>query len=270
MNFLGIHHADCYDDARLLAILSPHIGRIVPFKFDKPTDALIQSSHWSNADELLEFCNHLASTMPDGKFPAEDWLRKRGRWEERDGETYNTLSVYIKLWLGGIRNLRRLMGQDYESTKQWDRKSAIAAFQQFWKTHGLTPHQARHKYRNRSDQKVSEAVAKEAVRIASAVEKYAGGAPAVIKALGINPDPQHKWSNDAVLSAFKQTIEKHGLSPSQVRYDHVVGRMTLSTEESQMLSQLIDAITRFPGGLSAIYGQLGIIRPSRPRRKKSS
>jgi hypothetical protein len=54
--------------------------------------------------------------MPDGKFPTEEWLRKRGRWADRPGEPYNTLSVYIKQWIGGVRKLRLLLDQEEAST----------------------------------------------------------------------------------------------------------------------------------------------------------
>ena len=125
-NFLGIHFMDCFNEATLANILEPYIGSIEAFQFDKPTDHLIHSTHWSNTDELLEFCRHLVSTMPDGQFPTEEWLRKRGKWKGRSGEVYNTLSVYIKTWLGGVRNLRKLLGQSHVSTIEWDKDSAIA------------------------------------------------------------------------------------------------------------------------------------------------
>ena len=193
-NFVGIHHADCYDEGKLTEILGPSIGLITPFQFDKPTDALIHTTHWSNADELLEFCKDLASKMPTGEFPAEDWLRKRGRWANRDGKAFNTLAVYIKLWLGGIRNLRKLLGQAEVSTQQWDRDSALAAYRSFYDKHGLTPQQVRHNHRRKADSSISEEDASEAIRVASAVEKYVGGADAANEALGIRIERQVKWS----------------------------------------------------------------------------
>jgi hypothetical protein len=53
--FLGIGFRDCYEEKRLTDVLEPYIGRIEPFQFDKPTDRLIHTTHWSNADELLEY-----------------------------------------------------------------------------------------------------------------------------------------------------------------------------------------------------------------------
>jgi hypothetical protein len=91
--FLGIGFRDCYEDRSLAAILELFIGKITPFRFDRPTDTLIHSTHWSNADELLEYARQLATEMPDGKFPMEEWLRKRGKWADRPGEAYNTLAV---------------------------------------------------------------------------------------------------------------------------------------------------------------------------------
>jgi len=184
-NFLGIHFSDCYDERKLELILQPGIGIVNPFKFDKPTDHLIYSTHWSNADELLEFCRDLASKMPNGEFPAEDWLRKRGRWKDRDGEALNTLSVYIKLWLGGTRNLRKLIGQSNVSTIKWDKASAIEAYKAFYDRHGFTPHQVRQMYRTKKGQPFEESIAKESVNLSYAIAKYAGGATEVNRLLGI-------------------------------------------------------------------------------------
>jgi len=184
-NFIGIPHASCYEEETLASLLEPHIGLIVPFQFDKPTDALIHSTHWSNADELLDFCKQLASTMPSGRFPSEDWLRKRGRWTEREGETYNTLSVYIKTWLGGTRKLRELIDQGEESTKQWDCASALAAYKSFYDSHGHTPDQVRSSVRRDKNSPFSVETSRQAARIASAVGKYAGGAHKAKQALGI-------------------------------------------------------------------------------------
>lgn len=182
-NFLGIHFKDCFSETVLTKALETYIGVVEPFKFDNPTDHLIHSTHWSNADELLEYCRHFVSTMPSGEFPTEEWLRKRGKWANRPGEAYNTLSVYIKTWLGGVRNLRKLLGQSHASTKEWDKDSAIAAYRRFFDEHGLTPGQARHIGRKGGD--ISPEVAAEAGRLENAARKYAGGSIAVNKLLGI-------------------------------------------------------------------------------------
>ncbi len=123
--FLGIHFADCFNEERMAAILKPHIGLIEPFCFDRPTDCHIPSTHWSNADELLEYCRTFAAAQPNGEFPTEEWLRKRGKWAGRSGSAYNTLSIYVKTWLGGVRKLRELLGQSHVSTVKWDREKVL-------------------------------------------------------------------------------------------------------------------------------------------------
>lgn len=263
-NFIGIHHADCYDEEKLADVLSPHIGRIAPFQFDKPTDPLIHSTHWSNADELLDFCKDLAAKMPNGEFPPEDWLRKRGKFADRDGAAYNTLSVYIKQWLGGIRNLRKLIGQAEVSTQQWDKNSALAAYKAFFDKHGMTPHQARHAYK-RGDSRLSYDDSLEAINIASAVQKYAGGADLANETLGIQMERQVKWSKEALLAGIKQVLDEYGLSPNQVLYDHKKGRIVLPPEKLKRLGQIRDAVTRFPNGLDGVYAELGVQAPKRHR-----
>ena len=183
-DFVGIHFRDCYSDEALEKILKPYIGIIEPFRFDKPTDRQIQSSHWSNADELLESCRELAKSMPDGKFPTEGWLRKRGKWANRPGDPMNTMSVYIKLWLGGVRKVRELLGQTHLSTETWDKESAIAAYKSFYDKHGMTPEQYRNLFR-KGDSSTSHAINKRASNVGMAVLKYAGGSATVKKLLGI-------------------------------------------------------------------------------------
>lgn len=262
-HFIGIHHADCYDEDKLAEILSPSIGVMEAFQFDKPTDSLIHSTHWSNADELLDFCKDLASKMPNGEFPAEDWLRKRGRWADREGEAYNTLSVYIKQWLGGIRNLRKLIGQGEASTQQWDKESALAAYKAFYDKHGLTPQQVRHNHRRKADASLSEAVILESARVSSAIEKYAGGADAANGLLGIKIERQVKWTKDAILDAVKAIVDEYGLSPNQLLADHRKGKLELPAEQYKMVKRLIDVIPKFDGGLAGVYSELGIDVPKR-------
>lgn len=138
-NFLGIDFRDCFSDAKLDEILSPYLGIIAPHTFDRPTDKLIESSHWSNADELLEACRKIADEQSGGIFPTEGWLRKRGNYENRDGPTYNTISIYIKLWLGGIRNLRKLLSQGEHSTRLWDNSEVISQTIKVFEKYNNTP-----------------------------------------------------------------------------------------------------------------------------------
>lgn len=231
--FIGIHHADCYVEERLTNLLKQHIGLITPFRFDKPTDAILQSTHWSNADELLDYCRDLASRMPDGLFPTEEWLRKRGKWSNRPGEAYNTLSVYIKLWLGGVRNLRKILGQEHASTQEWDQDSALHAYRIFYEMHGITPEQARQLYRTKYDPNISDEICREAARTSSAVRKYVGGSDEVNKRLGINPCRRTKWSRAIVFEKVRGIFETYGLTPNQLLYDHKVGHCTLPRKRTE-------------------------------------
>ena len=265
-NFLGINHRDCYEEKALTTILLPYIGRVAPFRFEKPTDRLIQTTHWSNADELLEYARQIAATMPGGKFPTEEWLRKRGKWSNRDGETYNTLSVYIKLWLGGVRNLRSLLDQECFSTIEWTPESAIEAYRKFCERHEMTPNQAIQQYARKG--KGSRDVYLEAARIAAAVGKYAGGAKAARDNLGIDLVRKVKWDRKTTLAETRKITTKYGLSPSQVLYDHRMGRLKLSEVIRQHISQLIDAANRNCGGMSVLLNEISFKPPSRPRAKR--
>ena len=58
-NFIGLHFTDCFDEEKLSEILEPYTGVLEAFQFDKPTDKIIPTTHWSNTDELLEYCYQL-------------------------------------------------------------------------------------------------------------------------------------------------------------------------------------------------------------------
>ena len=184
--FLGIQFQDCFDDAALNRILEPLIGVVEPHVFLEPHDSLVESSHWSNADELLISCRAIADAQPDGKFPPEDWLRKRGNWAARDGPVYNTVSVYIKTWLGGVREVRRLLGQGHNSTEQWTRERALAELQAWYAQYGKSPGAVRYDVEV-GKLRLSDDEFRRAARISAAVQKYAGGAVQACHDLGIAP-----------------------------------------------------------------------------------
>ena len=75
--------------------------------------------------KLLDYCRELIKQFENQEFPTEEWLRKRGKWKDRDGEAYNTLSIYIKTWLGGIRKAEKNIRQESVSTKVWDKEIAM-------------------------------------------------------------------------------------------------------------------------------------------------
>jgi hypothetical protein len=185
--FLGIHFADCYSEERLAQILEPHLGLVAPFRFDRPTDRVIPSTHWSNADELLEYCKLIAATQPNGAFPTEEWLRKRGKWSGRSGPAYNTLSIYIKTWLGGVRKLRELLDQAHVSTVKWDREKVLERWKVFRTLYGVTPHAMRARSQ-RGQEQYSLGTLREAGALVSAVSKYVGGSAAADEATGFKPN----------------------------------------------------------------------------------
>ena len=185
-SFLGINFMDCYSEERLHVLLNQHIGSIAPFQFDLPTDRMLPSTHWSNADELLEYCREFARAQPNGDFPTEEWLRKRGKWSERPGPAYNTLSVYVKTWLGGVRKLRELLGQAHVSTVKWDREKVLERWKAFRELHGITPNSMRARSARGQGVYPADAVV-EARLLVAVVPKYVGGSEAADQATGFTP-----------------------------------------------------------------------------------
>lgn len=182
-NFLGVDFADCFDDRRLEDILKPFIGRVEPFVFERSYDKVIQCTHWSNADELIDYCREVAQQQSDGKFPTEEWLRKRGKWRDRPGPPYNTLSIYIKTWIGGVRTLREILGQPENSSIKWDRKSALNSLQEWMEHYGASPDAVRAKF-SRGIGGYSREQARTAGRLASALRKHVGPIDAALRAIG--------------------------------------------------------------------------------------
>ncbi len=213
LNFLGIDHRSCYEESVLAEILAPYLGRIEPFQFNKPTDAVLPSTHWSNADELLAYCQQVAAETPDGIFPSEGWLRKRGRHANRPGVANNTLAVYVRLWLGGVRNLRRMLGQDHASTVEWTEERAIEAYRHFQEKYRYSPGQVTGHAKS-GGLEWPEAVVREAGRIAVAVQKFAGGAAVVQEELGI-PISRRVWTAETVAAAYQKFVADHGISPQK-------------------------------------------------------
>jgi hypothetical protein len=160
--FLGLHYLDCQSEARLAELLKAYIGAIEPFRFDKAQDRHIETAHWSDADELLETCRRLAAERPDGVFPNEQWLRRRGRYATRPGEAYNTLATAVTKVLGGTRNVRKLLDQAEASTIKWTPASVVEAWREYEARTRLTPAMAKGKYRKGAG---NEGTLKEGARI---------------------------------------------------------------------------------------------------------
>lgn len=256
--FLGIGYRDCFEEDRLTAILDPHIGRIDAFRFDKPTDSLLYSTHWSNADELIEFCRRLAEQQEDRIFPTESWLRKRGSKAGRDGVPYNTLSIYIKKWIGGVRKLRAILGQSAHSTIQWDEEKATERYLAFFNEHGITPGQAKTKKRQA---KLSAAERLYANNICHAVETYAGGVKHLNAKLGISYDKNWKWSDAAILRGFRRLHDRYGLTPSQIAGASQENRMLFKiTEEDRLYAKNLNSmVPEYFSRVSEVYRKLGIV-----------
>jgi hypothetical protein len=255
--FLGIDYQDCFSEAALSTILSSYIGKVEPFVFDRPTDRLIQTTHWSNTDELLETCRKLAAEQPDGLFPTEGWLRKRGRFRNRPGPVYNTVAIYVYKWFGGVRPLRGLLNETKQKSIAWDRKTTVRLYREFFETHQITPGQAKSspgRSRLPRDQILL------AQNICHAVESYVGGMAKLNKTLGIVIRRQTKWSRERVLQGFTDIHARTGLSPSQVsRLDqHRRKLFGVTKSDASFSARLCDRATAYFSSLNNVHTLAGI------------
>ncbi|MGI9556150.1 MAG: hypothetical protein ACR2M9_04740 [Cyanophyceae cyanobacterium] len=183
-NFLGMDWETCTEEG-LTETLEPYLGIIEPFVFDKPEHRIIQTSFWSDAEEIIETCRSIAAQQPDGRFPTEHWLRKRGHYADREGETYNTLGVYIQKYVGGLLKLREILGEDTSHYIRWDAEKSLEHLDLYLqKTGGFGPKTIYSRLLRKGLQKTPEG--KSAAQLGAALDKYHGGQTAAILKLGYN------------------------------------------------------------------------------------
>jgi len=253
--FLGIHYGDCFIEERLEDLLEPYVGRIIPFIFDKPTDEIIQSTHWSNADELIDYCKEISKSQPDGIFPAEGWLRKRGKWRDREGPAYNTVSIYIKNWIGGIRKLRKILNQDEHNATSWTKEKAIQEYKAWFDKYGFTPGQARTSSRQWNKDEL-----KKANNISIAAAKYVGKVQQINNLLGIEPVKKSKWNKETILNECSRIFDKYTLTPTQIVNLSEGDRKLFCVDQSDIgiSKRLVDRTGAYFSGVREVYAQLGV------------
>jgi hypothetical protein len=206
-NFLGVPSSDCLTDTKLTKRLRPYIGIIDPFNFEKPSDHQIQTSHWSNASEFLEECRKFAATMPDGIFPSEDWLRKRGKYKARPGNTYNSMAIGVNRHFGGTRNLRKLLGQSHASTIEWTPDRVVSKWQNFELKYGLSPSQCKGATRRKT---LSPDTIREASKIHDAARRLD-----VLTAIPNRSKRRVIWTREYTVAKWVKFCETHKRTPSQ-------------------------------------------------------
>jgi hypothetical protein len=207
-NFLGLHYLDCQSESRLTELLAPYIGIIEPFRFEKSQDRQIESSHWSDADDMLETCHQLAARQPDGIFPNEQWLRKRGKYADRPGEAYNTLAAYVQTKLGGSRNVRALLGQADANTAKWTPETVLEAWREFESRTGLAPSQCKGAHRRgRTDREIAAKGVSiyEAARRLGVVEQAREG----------QAGRKRKWTPERVEEEWQSFCTDMGRTPTE-------------------------------------------------------
>lgn len=230
-DFLGIQYKDCLSDERLTLILQPYIGVVEPFQFDKPQDRYIETAHWTDADELIETCRQFAATMPDGIFPGESWLRKRGKYANRPGETYNTLAIRVHQWLGGTRAVRKLLGHGAASTIKWTATTAIQAWRDFEAEYGLSPTTMFNPER-------SKTFPDEVLKRAQAIRQAAVRHGVLNEARKGKTARKTIWTEEVTIAAWRNFEKLHGISPSSctsLRRRNIVPR-ELSDEATRIYS----------------------------------
>jgi hypothetical protein len=140
-------------------------------------------------------------------FPGESWLRRRGKFKDRPGVAYNTLAIRINQWLGGIRTLRRLLGQDHVGSTAWTAELAINAWQAFEAKYGLSPTQLRGRERRK-------AYSQDVVRRAAVIHQACLTYGVLEQARNGKTARKQIWTKETAVSAWLDFKREHGISPS--------------------------------------------------------
>ena len=222
--FLGVNYRDCL------------------------SDKLIETSHWSDADDLLETCREFVAQMPSGTFPSEDWLRKRGKYADRPGPLYNTLAVRVNQWIGGTRKVRELLGHGHASTMKWTPGKVVTAWREFEERTGLSPSQC---LGQKNKVLLPESVIREAARLYAAARCY----NVLFAARSGRTKRKTFWTRERAISEWHKFVLEHGRTPSQCM--SAVMRSKLPRNLTDLATRIYDAARR--------RGVLAIVRNAEPK-----
>ncbi len=207
-NFLGILYKDCLSQRRLAEILEPFIGLDAGRATSKSRMEAVESSLYATKSELLAACRALAAQMPDGIFPADSWLRKRGKYANRLGPAYNCLSVYVTRWFDGTRAVRELLGQGSASTTKWSEAMVRLEWAAFVAKTRLTPSQAKGKMRR-------ETLPREIVNEAGRIYRVAYDLGLLASLRNGRTARRIIWTPEHTRFQWCAFLLKHGRTPSE-------------------------------------------------------
>jgi hypothetical protein len=206
--FLGIPYKNCLSQKRLAEILEPFIGQGTDGITSKACMDAVESSLYASKSELLTACRARAAQMPDGIFPADSWLRKRGKHANRPGPVYNCLSVYVTRWFGGTRAVRELLGQGSASTTKWSEAKVRIEWAAFVAKTGLTPSQAKGKMRQ-------ETLPREIVNEAGRIYRVAHELGLLASLRNGRTARRVIWTPEHTRFQWRAFLLKHGRTPSE-------------------------------------------------------
>ncbi len=172
--------------------------------------------------------------MPDGIFPSEDWLRKRGKYANCPGPQYNTLAIRVNQWLGGARNLRKLLGHAHASTTAWTPENVIAAWRNYEDQYGISPSQAKGTEQRRT---LTRESGREADKIYDAARRHG-----VLAEARNGRNARIKWTPERALAEWKTFCKTNGRTPSECMSSKQ--RKKLSRALTAEATRIYDAVRR--------------------------
>jgi methylphosphotriester-DNA--protein-cysteine methyltransferase len=210
-----------------------------------PLVAAAEMSRYASKSEVLAKCRALAAHMPDGIYPGDGWLRKRGKHANRPGPPDNALSVYVNRLLGGTRAVRQLLGQSDASTIKWTTEKAVAAWDAFEAKTGLTPSQCMNTKRRSS---LPAEIRMEARKIYEVVSRL-GQLEVARKGRSAR---RVIWTPEHIRSQWHAFARKHGRTPSECMSK--VRRQTMPRSVTDEATRIYEAARRL-GLLAELRGE---------------
>lgn len=143
LNFLSMSYIDCYDEDKLIEILSPYLADMSVLQLEKDHDSKFVSSQLTLADSVLQRCQFVIDHIEGGILPGTNWFARLPPYENRitedwEPKTYGNIVEHLQK-LGGIRKIRDILGQSEHNMSDWTAAKVIRALADFWIDHNKWP-----------------------------------------------------------------------------------------------------------------------------------
>jgi len=205
INLIGIEYADTLSEDKLKNIFEPYLSNV-------KNEIVVNSIILSFEERVVEDCRQLAAQQPDGLLPSEEWIRKRGRWKDREGDAYGTLPNEIRA-IGGFLKVRQILGEELQY-RDWDDDKILEELRDFYDTHQITPTKYISQHRLGGENMTTE-VSNRATRLVGAMDRSDTSVQSFYTQVGIDKTEfRASWTDEQLIEEVQKFIDTHGKFPN--------------------------------------------------------